>query len=84
MAVAVVEKAMTKSMMQCLITIANLFDPTNQEITDSLGLASTNGVRKNIAKLLDLGYLVKLPLDFRAIRVSKRGKELLFQLGAGA
>lgn len=87
MSVAIVQPAMTKSEMQTLIQFHNLVDtfgyaPTLREISDSLGHASTNGVRKNIAKLLEKSFLIKFPGSIRCISLTAKGKDLLRQLGA--
>lgn len=77
MSVAVAEKAMTKSMMQVLIVMSNLQMPTFQGIADQLGHASTNGVRKHIAKLIDLGYVWKMDTAFGGRGITTKGRELL-------
>lgn len=45
------------------------YPPTNQEIADHLGFASTFGVRKHIDNLKDKGYISKRNHLARGIRI---------------
>lgn len=60
-----------------LMTKANVFGPTHQELADVLGYKNRQSVSGIINRLLKLGYVVRTMLDRRNISTTPKGRKIL-------